>query len=80
VDEVLGVDELPDIEYTDDMALTHADFLRLVPSAMGDHMHRSNFIFRVSLKPNKRHLKPILICDSSAVAASLAVASQRDMN
>lgn len=32
--------ELPDIQYTDDMAVTHADFLRLVPSAMGDHPHR----------------------------------------
>jgi len=32
--------ELPDITYTDDMAVTHADFLRLVPSAMGEHPFR----------------------------------------
>ena len=32
--------ELPDIEYTDDMAVTHADFLRLLPSAMGEHPYR----------------------------------------
>jgi len=34
------VGNLPDIEYTDDMGLTHADFYRLVPSAMGEHPHR----------------------------------------
>jgi len=36
----LPVADLPDIQFTDDMGLTHADFFRLVPSAMGDHPHR----------------------------------------
>jgi len=40
VDDVPGVDELPDIEYTDEMGLNHADFFRLIPSAMGDNPHR----------------------------------------
>lgn len=36
----LVVDDLPDIEYVDDMALTHADFFRVLPSAMGEHPYR----------------------------------------
>jgi len=34
------VAEILDIKYDDDMGLTHADFFRLVPSAMGEHPHR----------------------------------------
>jgi len=37
---LLQVDNSPDIQYTDDMGLTHADFFRLVPAAMGEHAHR----------------------------------------
>lgn len=31
------MDSIPDIAYVDDMGLTHADFFRLLPSAMGEH-------------------------------------------
>lgn len=31
------VDNVPDIVYADDMGLTHADFYRLVPAAMGEN-------------------------------------------
>lgn len=34
------VDNFADIQYADDMGLTHADFFRLLPSAMGDHAYR----------------------------------------
>ena len=37
---LLPVDELPDIAFDDDMGLTHADFFRLVPAAMGEHPFR----------------------------------------
>jgi len=36
----LPVDSLPDIEYSRDMGLTHADFYRLLPAAMGPHTYR----------------------------------------
>jgi len=36
----LQVDSIPDIQYADDMGLTHGDFFRLLPSAMGSHAYR----------------------------------------
>lgn len=34
------MDKLPDIEYARDMGLTHSDFFRLLPAAMGEHEYR----------------------------------------
>ena len=34
------MDSTPDIQYADDMGLTHGDFFRLLPSAMGEHPFR----------------------------------------
>lgn len=34
------MDNIPDIEYARDMGLTHADFFRLLPAAMGPHNYR----------------------------------------
>lgn len=34
------VDNTPDIKYARDMGLTHADFFRLLPAAMGPHTYR----------------------------------------
>ena len=34
------VDNTPDIIYSRDMGLTHADFFRLLPAAMGPHTYR----------------------------------------
>lgn len=31
-----------DIEYSSDMGVTHNDFFRLLPSAMGDHQYQVN--------------------------------------
>lgn len=36
----LLVDNQPDIEYAADMGLTHGDFFRLLPRAMGEHTYR----------------------------------------
>jgi len=36
----LPVDNIPDIAFTDDMGLTHADFFRLLPAAMGEHTYQ----------------------------------------
>ena len=32
--------DFPDIQYARDMGLTHADFFRLLPAAMGPHSYR----------------------------------------
>lgn len=40
VDSSAPSNGIPDIEYTANMGLTHADFFRLLPSAMGDHPYR----------------------------------------
>jgi len=37
---LLPVDNIPDIQYADNMGLTHADFFRLLPAAMGEHPFR----------------------------------------
>lgn len=37
---LLLVGSFPDINYSKDMGVTHADFFRLLPSAMGDHPYR----------------------------------------
>lgn len=37
---LLLVDSIPHIEYARDMGLTHADFFRLLPAAMGPHTYR----------------------------------------
>lgn len=34
------VDNVPDIKYDRDMALTHADFFRHLPAAVGEHTYR----------------------------------------
>ena len=34
------MDSIPDIAYADDMGLTHADFFRLLPAAMGEHPYK----------------------------------------
>ncbi len=36
----LPVDSIPDISYSAEMGLTHADFFRYLPSAMGQHLYR----------------------------------------
>jgi len=34
------VDSYPDVDFSKEMGVTHADFFRLLPSAMGDHPYR----------------------------------------
>lgn len=34
------MDSVPDIQYARDMGLTHSDFYRLLPAAMGPHQYR----------------------------------------
>lgn len=37
---LLLVDSFPDVDYSKEMGVTHADFFRLLPAAMGEHSYR----------------------------------------
>ena len=37
---LLPVDNIPDIHYSSELGITHADFFRYLPKAMGEHEYR----------------------------------------
>lgn len=37
---LLPVDNIPDIQYSAEMGVTHGDFFRILPSAMGEHEYQ----------------------------------------